>query len=694
MAGIGGAQRRLVVLAGTRAWAQEWLASRMPAGPGDDGSGVLWVADDAPPSWPSVPASRVTQVLGSESRLLVFNGHDGLHPDALAAACGTLRGGGDCVLLMPPLDDWPHFADPDKQRFAAYPHVVDALPGRFLARLHAQWCAAGAVVQVVTPEATQPTKLRVAPAAPVAIEPTAAQWDAIAAVERVARGHARRPLVLTADRGRGKSTVLGIAVARLLQGGVRNISVIAPHRAASATLWRHAALTAGMAPSTDDALCIGGGTLRRYQPADWPHDDAADLVIVDEAAAIAVATLEQVLARANRIVFASTVHGYEGSGRGFALRFQRALSRAMPQWHGLQLDTPVRWTDGDPLEACIHRALLLDVDIDLDDAGNDADVECSLCDVERLAHDEPLLRQVFGLLVSAHYQTRPSDLRQLLDNPDVRVWLAQADGRVVGVLMAVCEGGIDDGMAARILRAERRPRGHLMSQSLAVHAGFGECLRLRLLRVQRIAVHPSRRCEGIGRELVRHAFHWAGGEGIDLLGCAYGVERELLAFWRACGLSPVRIGFRVDPASAAHSLFMLMGVGDAGVNLTQRAHRRFLDDLPWSLGASLRDLDSALAVELLRGRDCADVTLDAAQYAELRRLAQGARQPDTADALLWRALVALVAAGADAATAAPLCAWRLQHHDPAAVCACYGIAGRAALEQRLRALIETLRRSG
>ena len=684
MARVNGAGRRLLIVAGERAWTERWLTDRLykaTDGPADD---LLWVARSAPAPWTCVPSHAVSQRLGSESRLLVFNGHDGLHPDAFAIAVGTLRDGGDCVLLMPPPDTWPAFDDPDRRRFAAYPRVTADLTGHFLARLQRLWRVDPGVC-IVTADNPDAARPRRAGPAPAAVEITPAQADAIAAVAHVARGHARRPLVITADRGRGKSTLLGIAAASLLADGLRRIVVLAPHRAAVATLWRHAALAAGLPPSAPRRLLIGGGELCLLRPADWRATEAtaADLVVVDEAAAIPVGVLEHVLAHANRIVFATTRHGYEGSGRGFDLRFRAALDRAMPQWRAMRLSAPVRWTEGDPLERLLNASFVLDAEL-ADDAAAVGDVSIARCDATTLANDESLLRAVFGLLITAHYQTRPSDLRQLLDNPDAVLWLARDGQHVLGVLLALREGGIDAPMAKQIMSGARRPRGHLLPQSLAFHAGFAECLTLRSLRIQRIAVHPARSGEGIGSRLLAGARTWAYRNAIDLLGCAFGAERRLITFWRRNGLQPVRLGVRVDAASASHSLFMLQGISNDGVELAGLAHARFLDDLPWSLGASLSDLDPVIAVDLLRGRDCGDIVIGERQRTELARLTHGARQIDTADALVWRALVLRMAGDGDTESLAPLCAWRLQHRSVADVCARYAIEGRDALDRALR----------
>jgi tRNA(Met) cytidine acetyltransferase len=670
--------RRLVLLAAGEDAAQQWLLRRFPAGLP---AGTLWIAERAPPGVVATPAAQALRHLGSECRLLVFNAHQGLHPDGFAAAVGTLRGGGDCVVLAPPLAEWQTFADPDQARFAAYPHRARDMAGHFLARLQRIW-QGHAAVRVVTTDSALVPRVAAEAEAHAAVQLSEMQLQVVAAIERVAHGHAGRPLVLTADRGRGKSTALGVAAARLLAAGLPRISVVAAGRGAAETLLRHAA--AGL-PGGADAQ-----RLRFMRPAECLAEAGHDLglVLVDEAASVPVATLEALLERSRRLVFASTVHGYEGSGRGFELRFAARLARRMPQTRRMRLSEPVRWAAGDPLEDLLNRSLLLDAG--LPELGTAAAAEPLIeqVDAAQLAADEGLLRQVFGLLVAAHYQTRPSDLRQLLDNPDLCLWLARVDGVVAGVVLLGREGGFDAAMQEQVLDGRRRPRGHLLAQSLAVHAGLDDCLHLRLLRVQRIAVHPAWQRRGLAGAMLDAAAARATAAGFDLLGCAFGLEPWLLAFWRAVGFEPVRLGVRVDPASAGHSLFMLRALGDAGEALLAQARHDFLAALPWSLGASLVDLDSALAVELLRGRRCADIALSAAERLALRRLAAGARQPATAESTLWKALLRLAADGVvQPQRLAPLFAWQVQRRPLRQVARSFGKRGRKALEDELRSLL-------
>lgn len=684
MAGIAApGPRRLLLISGDQVWGERWLLAQLGEA---ELSATLWIAESGPHGVQVTPASRVTQRLGGEHRLLVCNAHQGFHPDAFAAAVGTLRGGGDCVLLVPALDGWAAYPDPDKTRFAAHPRRLEDMHGAFVERLLRCWRSHPAT-RVVNPD--RPFAVRLATPSTAGFRLTENQCSAVTAVQRVALGHARRPLVLTADRGRGKSTVLGVAAARLLLGGLARVTVVAPHRAAAETLYRHALTEAGLEPRPPGDVTIAGRQLAFRLPADCAFGAVATpgLILVDEAAAIPVGVLERLLEAGNRLVFASTVHGYEGSGRGFDIRFRALLDQRMPQWRALHLFEALRWPPDDPLEDALNRAFLLDAE--LAPAPSDVTPVLERVDPAALAGQESLLRSTFALLVNAHYQTRPSDLRQLLDNPDVHLWLARRGTKVFGVLLACAEGDFDSDTAQQVLSGRRRPRGHLLPQSLAVHAGLDQALGLRVLRVQRIAVHPQLRRRRLGRGLIEVAADWATRHRFDLLGCAFAADAELHAFWHALHFEAARLGTRVDPASAAHSLFMLRGLSGPGRGLVEQANRQFQQGLPWSLAASLSEIDGRLGALLLRGRVCDDLRLSTAEWLGLARVAAGGRQPATAESALWKGLVEIAAQGQAAPDRlAPLLARWLQHQAFDQVCRTYGLSGRRALERSLRELLQ------
>lgn len=81
-----------------------------------------------------------------------------------------------------------------------------------------------------------------------------------------------------------------------------------------------------------------------------------DLLLVDEAAAIPVPMLQQITEQYHRLVFSSTIHGYEGCGRGFTLKFVDWLNTKRPGMSTCHLQQPIRWSDSDPLEKWVYEA--------------------------------------------------------------------------------------------------------------------------------------------------------------------------------------------------------------------------------------------------------------------------------------------------------------------------------------------------
>lgn len=668
--------RRLLLIHGPASRCRGRALELLPPA-GDDAQ--LWLGPEAPSGVTPIKPSEVPSWLGRETGLVVVDCRAGLDPDHLAALAGTLRAGGLFVLLTPPLADWPRQPDPAMERFRMAGQRTAAMGQGFLQRFVGLLQADPLVchLDAVTGQLTwQPSSAAALPAPEPPIADscrTKDQAEAVAAIQHVLHGHRRRPLVLIADRGRGKSAALGLALAGLPADNGRRVVVTAPGRWAVDSLMRHAG---DCAPQF-----LPPAELLRDQPA-------ADLLLVDEAAGIPLPMLERLLHCYPRIVFATTVHGYEGTGRGFVLRFEPLLDRLVPGWRRLTLEAPIRWSAGDPLEGFLFRSLLLDAAPGALSGNSDsASITVQRLDREALVADESLLQRLFGLLVDAHYRTRPSDLRQLLDGQDMVVHVALEGGVPVGVVLVVDEGGLEPALADAIWLGRRRPRGHLLAQSLSAHCGVRHGARLPVSRVMRIAVHAERRHFGIGRRLLRAAQDAASARGSACLGTSFGATTELLDFWRACGLHPVRLGLQADAASGAHSVVMLQALDGAGRECLAQALQRFHAALPAQLQCLLRNLDPTLAVALLADIDTPapseDDWLDAAGFALAERDEAGCL-PALQQVLRYLLRQQGAFDGADANLPVRRL---LQGHGFAALAAEFDLSGRRGVLEALRAAL-------
>ncbi|MDW5378353.1 GNAT family N-acetyltransferase [Halomonas sp. HP20-15] len=592
---------------------------------GADWSAPLWLGPDSEATRaagsPPLPARQARSRLGGEHDLVVVDALSpgaGFDPDAFGALAGTVRAGGLLVLLTPEAwRDGVPLPDADYARLAAWPHRPEALSARHLARIARRlaaspwvlhWPATAPAPALVLPDAE-------APAAAANASDDCLTHDQAAAVRRLTRLRRRRPLVLSADRGRGKSSALGIAAARRLQAGEREIWLTAPRAAALEPVFVrlgealpegrrethafHVELAHG--PATvrflpPDALCeaLAGSDIDPRSPP---------TLFVDEAAAIPAPLLGRWLAAFPRIAFATTVHGYEGTGRGFDLRFRARLDSETPDWRACRLEQPVRWGEGDPLEALTRELLLLDAE-PADDAAVGAALDARplgyrQLDRQALADDERGLGELFGLLVQAHYRTTPGDLRQLLDGPELTLIAAYAGAHCVGVCVGQREGGFPPALAEAIHYGRRRPRGHLLAQSLAAHGGFYAAAEARWCRVLRVAVHPAARRRGIGSALVEQLATSAREAGDDYLGTSFGAEPGLIAFWRAQRLVPLRLGLSREASSGEHALMMGRALRADAKDALREWRASFATLLPSLLNAELDALDAAVAAALL-----------------------------------------------------------------------------------------------
>ncbi|MFQ2223616.1 tRNA(Met) cytidine acetyltransferase TmcA [Aeromonas enteropelogenes] len=642
------------------------------------GETVFWLGE-GPACHNPLPATKALQRLGQECDTLVLNAFSGFHPDAFGALAGTLRAGGLLLLLTPPRAQWPGYPDPDRVRLVARPEEAAQAGHGFIARL-VRLLEGDPALSLQPRDDGEPWQ-PLGPDRPLSDD----QALALPAIHKVLHGHRRRPLVLSADRGRGKSSLLGIAAAELLRSQPDlQIVVTAPSQGTVATLFDHAARRlgttvdklAGLAYCSPDRLVQEG-----LQP---------DLLLVDEAAAIPTPLLEAMLARHSRIVFATTEHGYEGTGRGFHLRFKRVLDRETPDWQEVHLASPIRWSARDPLEPLVFR--LLDLNAEVADPLPPTHPRWRMIEQDVLAEDETLLNQVFGLLVLAHYQTTPSDLRALLESPSLDIHLLEEAQSLLGVALVAREGQIEPELAEAIWAGRRRPRGHLLPQSLLAHAGCKTAGERSYARVMRIAIHPELHRHGLGSRLLGQLEAYYRQAGLDYLGSAFSASADLLPFWRKAGLVVLRIGLQRDAASGSHAALLLKALKPEHEPELALWRRRFVAQLPTLLGGELKALDPELVWQCVQGCEPVSGEPDAFVCDELACFAHHHKPFELCQPSLQRWLAGnidrLAPLTADERHLLIATIW--QYADWARLADRLQLAGKPALIKALRALLARL----
>ncbi len=564
------------VFQGSPEWCKTAVGNLLPT---DSTLDIIWAADKPHTEFNTLNPKQAHTLLGQEVDVVVFDAMNVCDPDALGALTGSIRAGGALIILLSE-EEHPLLW---QKRFEAIlaGGSMCFQEGDIIPELDIE-------PQVIELE---PTRYR-----------TEDQRAAVIAIEKVALGRRRRPLVMTSDRGRGKSAALGIAAAHLLRAGKRRIVVTGPSLAAVETIFTHTAALLPSATVTRGRVTWESARLEFIAPDGLLAEKKnIDLLLIDEAATIPTPMLTSYLKQFPRIIFSTTLHGYEGSGRGFAIRFQQLLAKQCPDYKQHYLTTPIRWLPNDPLEKLMFDALLLDAKAA--DIGAAIDITAEACQIYRvdrkvLAEDEDMLRGLFGLMVTAHYRTRPSDLKILLSHPAISVWVMRFQGKVVAGAWSMDEGVLSPELAIDIHAGKRRIKGHLLPQTLVNHAGDMTAAALRYQRIMRIAVHPELQDRGLGTALLKAMETACQKQGIDIMGASFGADVGLVNFWTQAGYIPVRLGVKQNDTSGYRSAVMLRAFSLKGDAILAQANTRFGQQWPYLLGTCFQQLPAELVLAL------------------------------------------------------------------------------------------------
>jgi len=219
---------------------------------------------------------------------------------------GLIQAGGALLLICPALNDWPDYPDPEYLKLAPYPEQKSVITGLYLKRW-VRLLTSLSGIERYTPENDAPIpSLNISqPDAPLSQACTTDQRDAIEAICKTVTGQRRRPAIISADRGRGKSAALGLAAGKLLSSGqTQNIIVTASGFKQVGSVFKHAQAVLSDAEflAKRKRLQHAHGSLN-YIAADSliSNTQDCDLLIVDEASTLGIARLETLLKRYPRL---------------------------------------------------------------------------------------------------------------------------------------------------------------------------------------------------------------------------------------------------------------------------------------------------------------------------------------------------------------------------------------------------------
>ncbi|KAK2765367.1 killer toxin resistant protein [Arachnomyces sp. PD_36] len=387
-------------------------------------------------------------------------------------------------------------------------------------------------------------------------------------VEAIAEKTLRSTVTLAAARGRGKSAALGVAIAAAIAHGYSNIFITSPSPENLKTLFEfvfkgfdalgyldHVDYTILQSTNPDFNKAIvrvnvhrdHRQTIQYIQPQDAYALGQAELLVIDEAAAIPLPLVRKLMGP-YLVFMASTINGYEGTGRSLSLKLIQQLreqsrgatkandrqdtdvadrSTGKSAKHGekgypggrtlreITLSEPIRYASGDSVEKWMNKLLCLDATLPkskMNTQGCPHPSQCQLLSVNRDTlfsfHpvSEKFLQQMMALYVASHYKNSPNDLQLMSDAPAHQLYVlvppideeATHLPEPLCVIQVALEGRISKQSVLNSLSRGQRAGGDLIPWLVSQQFQDEEFASLSGARVVRIATNPEYTNMGYG----------------------------------------------------------------------------------------------------------------------------------------------------------------------------------------------------
>lgn len=417
-------------------------------------------------------------------------------------------------------------------------------------------------------------------------------------VEALGEKSLRGTVTLTAGRGRGKSAAMGLAVAAAVSHGYSNIFITSPSPENLKTLFEFIFkgfdalgydehMDYDILQSTDpefnkaivrvNIFRSHRQTIQYIRPQDASVLGQAELVVIDEAAAIPLPLVKKLLGP-YLVFMASTINGYEGTGRSLSLKLIQQLreqSRMVtPKKENLEgqstvvdrsgkqsskfnfsgglgsrtlreieLNEPIRYAPGDAVEKWLNKLLCLEATLppSISSSGlkkrfphpNECQLYCVNRDTLFSFHpvSEAFLHRMMALYVASHYKNTPNDLQLLSDAPAHQLYVLlpptdESDHRLpepLCVIQLALEGEISKQSIMNNLNRGQRAGGDLIPWIVSQQFQDSEFGTLSGARVVRIATHPEYTKMGYGSRSMELLTEYFQGKYAPLVDPAEGI---------------------------------------------------------------------------------------------------------------------------------------------------------------------------
>lgn len=371
---------------------------------------------------------------------------------------------------------------------------------------------------------------------------------------------------------------------------------------------------------------------RRFAEFVHPMDEIKfypNLAVIDEAASIPLPHLKKLL-NCQKVFMATTVNGYEGTGRVFRTKLSDYIKEKSFNNHEFQMLEPIRYSPFDPIEEWLNKSLLLEPKVqNFQNCPLPAD--CSLFYVNKDAlfsgnsKSEEFLSEIFSLFVASHYRNSPNDMQILSDSPNHEIFvLLTPESKVVCAIQIAFEGNCD--------KLSHNKEGNLVPWVIYDNYSSEKFLTSFGARIVRIAVHPSLLSMGYGTHamsllmnnlesqknincsshrsikykdatVLLHSLSKIDVPAVEWISSSFGVNEKLLNFWKKLKFSPVCIKQTPSKTTGEFSTVILKATSSSLETDIESMKSLFLQRFICLLPSSFRHLPPTLVLSLIYSSD-------------------------------------------------------------------------------------------